>query len=141
MLTTQSIIAESRRARQPFSSHLIEGCWQGSHQPGPVLGAMIQHIPPPWAQGNPAPGSSALLVGLCQRGHPCQPCPRPRSSPSWHWIIPPIAQGGSTLGRAERGEQDQTQMLQPRCFQGKGSNVGIGRPPPFTKIHAQQRMF
>lgn len=33
MLTTQSIIAESRRARQLFSSHLMEGCWRGYRQP------------------------------------------------------------------------------------------------------------
>ena len=82
MLTTQSIIAESRRARQPFSSHLIEGCWRGYRQPQPVPGAMILYVSPP-AHGNQTPGSPRRAAAAApSRAPPTSHARRPSRSPS-----------------------------------------------------------
>lgn len=84
MLTTQSIIAESRRARQPFSSHLIEGCWRGYCQPQPVRGGMIRHVLPS-AHGSRTPGSPrraavAALTWAPPASHPHRPSRSPSAT-------------------------------------------------------------
>lgn len=172
MLTTQSIIAESRRAIQPFGSHLIEGCWRGYRQPQPGRGAMIRRVSPP-ARRNRTPGgprcaaaAAAARAPPASRAH-CPSHPPAATAPARCWIHHPApgAPGGrspqlhmwrghipravasllplcedSALGKAEGCEasQDQTmQILQSCHFQAMGRWWGLGRRPPFTKVHVQ----
>lgn len=80
MLTTQSIIAESRRGGQPFSSRLIQGCWRGYRQPQPAWGAMIRqpgasHLLHP---GSEHPAARPVLLRPLRHRHRCQPCLSPQ---------------------------------------------------------------